>query len=105
MVRKRGRKLGKFNSGKQERNSEKINKDTMDKGRCNRACTNQVKEERKHVHTNRDRSRKQKNNAILKALVKAHLWKRQLEGGKGAIARALCTKINISIRYMEEIIR
>ena len=34
--KKRGRKLGKFNSMKMERSSEKINKDSMDKGRLNR---------------------------------------------------------------------
>jgi len=33
---KRGRKEGKFNSSKIERSSEKINEDTMDKGRWKR---------------------------------------------------------------------
>jgi len=33
---KRGRKLGKFNSRKIGRSGEKINKDSMDKGRLNR---------------------------------------------------------------------
>jgi site-specific DNA recombinase len=35
------------------------------------------------------------NNALLKAVVKAHLWKRQLEEGKHASVRELSTKINI----------
>jgi len=45
------------------------------------------------------------NNSLLKALVKAHLWKRQLEEGKRASVRQLSTKINISMRYMEQIVR
>jgi len=45
------------------------------------------------------------NNALLKALVKAHLWKRQLEEGKHASVRELSNKINISMRYMEQIVR
>jgi len=45
------------------------------------------------------------NNALLKALVKAHLWKRQLEEGKRASVRELSTKINISMWYMEQIVR
>jgi len=45
------------------------------------------------------------NNALLIALVKAHLWKRQLEEGKRASVRELRNKINISMRYMEQIVR
>jgi hypothetical protein len=54
---KRGRKLGKFNSREIERSSEKINKDSIDKGiRGNgRACTNEVKHESRQVHSNRDK--------------------------------------------------
>jgi len=40
------------------------------------------------------------NNALRKAVVKAHLWKRQLEEGKHTSVRELSTKINISMRYM-----
>jgi site-specific DNA recombinase len=35
------------------------------------------------------------NNALLKAVVKAHLWKCQLEEGKHASVREFSTKINI----------
>jgi len=45
------------------------------------------------------------NNSLLKAPVKARLWKRQLEEGKRASVRELSTKINISMRYMEQIVR
>jgi site-specific DNA recombinase len=45
------------------------------------------------------------NNALLKTVVKAHLWKRQLEEGKRASVRELSTKFNISMRYMEQIVR
>jgi len=57
---KRGRKLGKFNSRKIKRSSEKINKYSLDMGRWNgdmtwirgngAACTDEVKEESRHVH-------------------------------------------------------
>jgi len=40
------------------------------------------------------------NNALRKAVVKAHLWKRQLEEGKHTSVRELSTKINMSMRYM-----
>jgi hypothetical protein len=60
--------MGKFNSRKTER-SEKIKKDTMDKGRWNRdmlcirgngrPCTDEVKEESRQVHSNRERCCKQ----------------------------------------------
>ena len=40
------------------------------------------------------------NNAQLKAVVKAHLWKRQLEEAKHGSVRELSTKINISMRYI-----
>jgi len=45
------------------------------------------------------------NNAPLKAVGKAHLWKRLLEEGKHSSVRELSTKINISTRYIEQIIR
>jgi site-specific DNA recombinase len=45
------------------------------------------------------------NNVLLKAVVKAHLWKHQLEGGKHGSVRELSTKINISKRCIEQIIR
>jgi len=40
------------------------------------------------------------NNALLKAVVKAHLWKCQLEEGKHASVRELSTKININMIYI-----
>ena len=40
------------------------------------------------------------NNALLKAVLKSHLWKRQLEEGKHTSVRELSTKINISMRYI-----
>jgi len=45
------------------------------------------------------------NNSLLKALVKAHLWKSQLDEGKHARVRELSTKININRSYMEQIVR
>jgi hypothetical protein len=45
------------------------------------------------------------NNALLKAVLKAHLWKRQLEKGKHAEVRELSTIVNISMRYIQQIIR
>ena len=45
------------------------------------------------------------NNALQKALVNSHLWKRQLGEGKQATARELSTTLNISMRYIEQIIR
>jgi len=44
------------------------------------------------------------NNALLKAVLKAHLWKHQLEEGKHAEVRELSTIVNISIRYIQQII-
>jgi site-specific DNA recombinase len=41
------------------------------------------------------------NNALLKAVVKAHLWKCQLEEGKHASVRELSTIVNISIRCIK----
>ncbi|WP_261983872.1 recombinase family protein, partial [Wolbachia pipientis] len=38
------------------------------------------------------------NNALLKAVVRAHLWKRQLEAGKYRSVKELSTKIKISMR-------
>jgi len=105
LVRKRGRKLGKFNSSKIERNCEKVTKTLWIREGGIELVPTKLKKKANKCTLNRDRSCKQKNNAILKALVKAHLWKHQLEGGKGAIVRELSTKINISMRYMEEIIQ
>lgn len=45
------------------------------------------------------------NNALLKAVVKAHLWKCQLEEGKHASVRELSTIVNISMRCVQQIIR
>jgi site-specific DNA recombinase len=39
------------------------------------------------------------NSALLTTVLKAHLWKRQLEEGKHAEVRELSTTVNISIRY------
>ena len=38
-------------------------------------------------------------------MVKAHLWKCQLEEGIYACVRELSSKINIGMRYMEQIVR
>jgi len=38
-------------------------------------------------------------------VVKAHLWKCQLEEGIYACVRELSSKINIGMRYMEQIVR
>jgi hypothetical protein len=38
------------------------------------------------------------NSALLKAVLKAHLWKHQMEEGKHASVRELSTEINISRR-------
>jgi len=45
------------------------------------------------------------DNALLKAVVKAHLWKRQLEEGKHSSVRKLSMLVNISMRCVQEIIR
>ncbi|QTG99457.1 recombinase family protein [Wolbachia endosymbiont of Rhagoletis indifferens] len=45
------------------------------------------------------------NNALLKAVVRAHLWKRQLEEGKYASVKELSTKINIGTRRIQQILR
>ncbi|WGJ61689.1 hypothetical protein M3L71_04795 [Wolbachia endosymbiont of Frankliniella intonsa] len=45
------------------------------------------------------------NNALLKALVRAHSWKRQLEEGKYANIEELSTKINIGTRRIQQILR
>jgi site-specific DNA recombinase len=45
------------------------------------------------------------NNALLKAVVKAHLWKCQLEEGKHTTVRELCTIVNISMRCIQQIIK
>jgi len=45
------------------------------------------------------------NDALLKAVVKAHLWKRQLDEGKHASVRELSTIVNISMRCTQQIIR
>jgi len=43
------------------------------------------------------------HNALLKAVVKAHLWKRQLDEGKHASVRELSTTVNISMGYIQQI--
>ncbi len=45
------------------------------------------------------------NNALLKAVVRAHLWKRQLEAGKYASLKELSVKINIGTRRIQQILR
>ncbi len=45
------------------------------------------------------------NNALLKAVVRAHLWKRQLEEGKYGSVKELSTKIKISMRRIQQILR
>ena len=45
------------------------------------------------------------NNALLKAVVKAHLWKCQLEEGKHASVSELSTIVNISMRCIQHIVR
>ncbi|MGL9718718.1 MAG: recombinase zinc beta ribbon domain-containing protein, partial [Wolbachia sp.] len=45
------------------------------------------------------------NNALLKAVVKAHLWKRQLEEGKYASVKELSVKFKISMRQIQQILR
>ncbi len=45
------------------------------------------------------------NNALLKAVVRAHLWKRQLEEGKYGSVKELSAKINIGTRRIQQILR
>ncbi|POG52040.1 recombinase, partial [Wolbachia sp. wRi_2] len=45
------------------------------------------------------------NNALLKAVVRAHLWKRQLEEGKYGSIKELSAKINIGARRIQQILR
>ncbi|WP_264378251.1 MULTISPECIES: recombinase family protein [unclassified Wolbachia] len=45
------------------------------------------------------------NNALLKAVVRAHSWKRQLEAGKYASVKELSVKINIGTRRVQQILR
>ena len=45
------------------------------------------------------------NNALLKAVVKAHLWKCQLEEGKHATVTELSTVVNINMRSIQQIVR
>ncbi|WP_265024386.1 recombinase family protein [Wolbachia endosymbiont (group A) of Eupithecia tripunctaria] len=45
------------------------------------------------------------NNALLKAVVRAYLWKRQLEEGKYANIKELSAKINIGTRRIQQILR
>ncbi len=45
------------------------------------------------------------NNALLKAVVKAYLWKRQLEEGKYASVREMSVKFKISTRRVHQILR
>ncbi|CAH2217086.1 jg15366, partial [Pararge aegeria aegeria] len=43
------------------------------------------------------------NNVLLKAVVRAHLWKRQLEEGKYESVKELSAKINIGTRRIQQI--
>ncbi|NSM56850.1 recombinase family protein, partial [Wolbachia endosymbiont of Atemnus politus] len=45
------------------------------------------------------------NNALLKAVVKAHLWRRQLEAGKYRSVREMSVKFKISMRRIHQILR
>ncbi|MFP3022782.1 MAG: recombinase family protein, partial [Wolbachia sp.] len=45
------------------------------------------------------------NNALLKAVVRAHSWKRQLEEGKYESVKELSAKINIGTRRIQQILR
>ncbi|WP_143688986.1 recombinase family protein [Wolbachia endosymbiont of Laodelphax striatellus] len=45
------------------------------------------------------------NNALLKAVVRAHSWKRQLEEGKYRSVKELSAKINIGTRRIQQILR
>ncbi len=45
------------------------------------------------------------NNALLKAVVRAHLWKRQLEERKYESVKELSAKINIGTRRIQQILR
>nr|WP_253309789.1 recombinase family protein [Rickettsia endosymbiont of Ceutorhynchus assimilis] len=45
------------------------------------------------------------NNALLKAVVRAHSWKRQLEEGKYRSMKELSAKINIGTRRIQQIFR
>ncbi|WP_341816932.1 recombinase family protein [Wolbachia endosymbiont (group A) of Agelastica alni] len=45
------------------------------------------------------------NNALLKAVVRAHLWKHQLEAGKYRSVKELSVKINIGTRRIQQILR
>ncbi len=45
------------------------------------------------------------NNALLKAVVRAHLWKRQLEEEKYESVKELSAKINIGTRRIQQILR
>ena len=44
------------------------------------------------------------DTALLKAVAKAHLWKRQLEEEKHASVRELSTIVNISMRCIQQIV-
>ncbi|WP_341823986.1 recombinase family protein [Wolbachia endosymbiont (group A) of Udea olivalis] len=45
------------------------------------------------------------NNALLKAVIRSHLWKRQLEEGKYRSVKELSAKINIGTRRIQQILR
>ncbi|BET32644.1 MULTISPECIES: recombinase family protein [Wolbachia] len=45
------------------------------------------------------------NNALLKAVVRAYLWKRELEEGKYGSVKELSAKINIGTRRIQQILR
>ena len=78
----------------------------MDKGirGIGRGCTNEIKEKARKYTVRESEALSETNNALLKVAVKAHLWK-QLEEGKHAIVTDLSKRINISMRYVQPIIR
>ncbi|NSX83560.1 recombinase family protein, partial [Wolbachia endosymbiont of Atemnus politus] len=45
------------------------------------------------------------NNTLLKAVVKAYLWRRQLEKGKYGSVREMSVKFKISMRRIQQILR
>ncbi|GFQ69410.1 uncharacterized protein TNCT_326821 [Trichonephila clavata] len=51
------------------------------------------------------RARRKTNNALLKAVVRAYLWKRQLEEGKYESVKELSVKISIGTRRIQQILR
>jgi hypothetical protein len=45
------------------------------------------------------------NNALLKAVLKIHLWKHQLEEGKLSSVREMSAIVNISMKCIQQIVR